>query len=154
MTVAVNTTNTVGITASSVANAATATTGFELRIPYGDIGLPLSVAGRSCLSVGVAVALVRADGTLSNQVLPGVSVTSTADLGAAPNFAAIAGTQWVSVSLPSAADFNGDGAATVQDIFDFLAAWFASDARADFNGAGGISVQDIFDFLGVWFAGC
>ncbi len=154
LAVAVNTTNTGGVTGTSVANAATATAGFELRVPYGDIGLPLSTAGRSCMNVGVAVALVRADGTLSNQVLPGVPATSTADLGAAPNFAAIAGTQWVSVSLPSAADFNGDGGVTVQDIFDFLAAWFASDGHADFNGAGGITVQDIFDFLGAWFAGC
>jgi hypothetical protein len=53
-----------------------------------------------------------------------------------------------------AADFNGSGGTTVQDILDFLAAWFASDPRADFNGAGGIGVQDIFDFLGAWFAGC
>ncbi len=52
------------------------------------------------------------------------------------------------------ADYNGDGVVSVQDIFDFLAGWFAGDARADFNGAGGISVQDIFDFLSAWFAGC
>jgi hypothetical protein len=43
---------------------------------------------------------------------------------------------------------------TVQDIFDFLAAYFAGDTRADFNGAGGITVQDIFDFLAAYFAGC
>ncbi len=52
------------------------------------------------------------------------------------------------------ADFNGDGALSVQDIFDFLGAWFAGTPSADFNGTGGISVQDIFDFLGAWFAGC
>ena len=52
------------------------------------------------------------------------------------------------------ADFNGVGGANVQDIFDFLAAWFAADPRADFNGVGGIGVQDIFDFLAAWFAGC
>ncbi len=53
-----------------------------------------------------------------------------------------------------AADSNGDGAPTVQDIFDFLAAWFAGSPSADFNGTGGIGVQDIFDFLATWFAGC
>lgn len=52
------------------------------------------------------------------------------------------------------ADFNASGTLTVQDIFDFLNAWFAGTPNADFNGAGGISVQDIFDFLNVWFAGC
>ena len=46
------------------------------------------------------------------------------------------------------------GGITVNDIFDFLAAWFAGDPRADFNGLGGISVQDIFDLLSAWFAGC
>jgi hypothetical protein len=58
-------------------------------------------------------------------------------------------------SVPGcAADFNGDGALSVQDIFDFLSAWFAGTPSADFNGVGGLSVQDIFDFLSAWFAGC
>ena len=52
------------------------------------------------------------------------------------------------------ADFNGVNGVEVQDIFDFLAAWFAGDPRANFNGANGIEVQDIFDFLAAWFAGC
>ena len=52
------------------------------------------------------------------------------------------------------ADFNRSGAVGVQDIFEFLAAWFASEPRADFNGANGITVQDIFDFLAAWFQGC
>ena len=52
------------------------------------------------------------------------------------------------------ADFNHSGARTVQDIFDFLAAWFAQNPAADFNHSGSVSVQDIFDFLAAWFAGC
>jgi hypothetical protein len=51
------------------------------------------------------------------------------------------------------ADFNQSGTVEVQDIFDFLNAWFAGSASADFNG-GGLAVQDIFDFLNAWFAGC
>ena len=39
------------------------------------------------------------------------------------------------------------------NAFDFLSAWFASDARVNING-GVLSVQDIFDFLSAWFAGC
>jgi glucose/arabinose dehydrogenase len=56
--------------------------------------------------------------------------------------------------VPCPSDYNGSGAVEVQDIFDFLSAWFAADPRADFNGLGGLSVQDIFDFLAAWFAGC
>jgi hypothetical protein len=53
------------------------------------------------------------------------------------------------------ADFNcSGGGLAINDIFDFLSAWFASDPRADFNAANGIGIQDIFDFLAAWFAGC
>lgn len=52
------------------------------------------------------------------------------------------------------ADINCTGTLTVQDIFDFLAAYFAGDPLADINGVGGLSVQDIFDFLVAWFSGC
>ena len=31
---------------------------------------------------------------------------------------------------------------------------FAGDARADFNGSATVTVQDIFDFLAAYFAGC
>lgn len=55
---------------------------------------------------------------------------------------------------PCVADFNGLDGTTVQDIFDFLAEWFASNPHADFNESGAITVQDIFDFLNSWFQGC
>ncbi len=48
-------------------------------------------------------------------------------------------------------DFNLDGVASVQDIFDFLAAYFGGGG--DWNGDGVASVQDIFDFLADYFAG-
>jgi hypothetical protein len=53
------------------------------------------------------------------------------------------------------ADFNCSGFVEVPDIFAFLSAWFANDARADFDGSGlPVSVPDIFAFLSAWFAGC
>ena len=52
------------------------------------------------------------------------------------------------------ADFNCQAGVTVQDVFDFLAAWFDGDLRADVNQAGGVTVQDVFDYLGAWFEGC
>ena len=58
----------------------------------------------------------------------------------------------LSSHLPT--DFNGDHLLTVQDIFDFLSAWFASDPLADFNHVNGITIQDVFDYLEAWFEGC
>ncbi len=51
------------------------------------------------------------------------------------------------------ADINHDGQISVQDIFDYLNAWFAGDPAADFNG-GGLGVDDIFDYINAWFASC
>jgi hypothetical protein len=62
-----------------------------------------------------------------------------------------AGTLHIRSCLP---DFNCNGILEVQDIFDYINAWFATNPRADFNYSGGIEVQDIFDFLNAWFAGC
>ena len=42
----------------------------------------------------------------------------------------------------------------LEDIFDFLAAYFAGDPAADVNQSGSITVQDIFDFLQGYFIGC
>jgi hypothetical protein len=62
----------------------------------------------------------------------------------------------IGATIPSTCrgDFNNDGAATVQDIFDFLGAYFTGNAAADVNGVDGVTIQDIFDFLGFWFTGC
>ncbi len=75
------------------------------------------------------------------------TVTATNACGSATSDPAI-------LTLFCPADFNCSGAASVQDIFDFLAAYFGGDPRADFNASGVISVQDIFDFLAAYFAGC
>ena len=52
------------------------------------------------------------------------------------------------------ADFNCADGLSVQDIFDFLGAWFAGEPRAEFNGDGHLNANDIFSFLGAWFGGC
>jgi len=66
----------------------------------------------------------------------------------------LGGKVWAIVPFACAADFNDNGGVTVQDIFDFLSAYFTAAPRADFNGVGGITVQDIFDYLSAYFAGC
>jgi len=67
---------------------------------------------------------------------------------------AVRGGFWAGIRPPCAPDFNQNGTLEVQDIFDFLNAWFALDPRTDFNGVGGVTTQDIFDFLNAWFTGC
>jgi len=52
------------------------------------------------------------------------------------------------------ADFNHLAGVTVQDIFDFLSAYFTANPLADINAVAGITVQDIFDFLNAYFGGC
>jgi hypothetical protein len=51
-------------------------------------------------------------------------------------------------------DFNQNGIKSVQDLFDFLAAYFGGNLCADTNGSGTLSVQDLFDFLAAYFSPC
>lgn len=55
---------------------------------------------------------------------------------------------------PCAADFNGDGATSSQDFFDFIVSFFANDIQTDVNLDGAVTSQDFFDFLAAFFAGC
>lgn len=52
------------------------------------------------------------------------------------------------------ADYNGDTVVDVNDIFAFLAGWFARAPAANVNGDAVVDVNDIFAFLGLWFARC
>ena len=51
------------------------------------------------------------------------------------------------------ADFNCSGGAEVEDLFEYLDAWFTNDARADVN-RDGLSIDDLFLFVQAWFEGC
>jgi PKD repeat protein len=52
------------------------------------------------------------------------------------------------------ANFNQVGGLTVQDLFDFLSAWFTQAPSADFNSDQTVSLQDLFDYLTAYFTGC
>jgi hypothetical protein len=56
------------------------------------------------------------------------------------------------IGNPCRADFNGDHTVSVQDIFDFLNAWFAGSPSTDADLSGHLEVADIFAFLNLWFA--
>jgi hypothetical protein len=57
----------------------------------------------------------------------------------------------VADSCECLANWNG-GALSVQDILDFIDAWFAGGG--DFDHSGETATADIFAFLNAWFAGC
>lgn len=58
-----------------------------------------------------------------------------------------------SCSTPAClADWDGSGGVGVQDIFEFLASFFADEADAD--GSGSTTFDDLFVFLSRWFQGC
>jgi len=60
----------------------------------------------------------------------------------------------VVLTVPCAADFNGDSVVNSQDFFDFLAAFFGQAPAADFNHDTFVNSQDFFDFLAAFFGGC
>lgn len=52
------------------------------------------------------------------------------------------------------ADFNGDGARDVADLFGYINAWLAKTINADFNHDNVVDVADLFGFINAWLAGC
>ncbi len=52
------------------------------------------------------------------------------------------------------ADMNDDQTQSVDDILLFVGDWFGQLGQGDFNRDGSFQIEDIFDFLEAWFAGC
>jgi hypothetical protein len=54
------------------------------------------------------------------------------------------------------ADFDHNGAASIDDLFIFLNQWFqaAPSTAVSSNGASAPNLDDIFIYLNIWFAGC
>lgn len=150
--VAMNNSNTAGVTGTSAAAAATATTGFELFVPYEDLGIADPGA-----AVAVACFITRDDGHVSNQWLPGLG-GGVGNLGLAPNLSLVAGPQFAQLPPIWVGDLNCDGALNVLDINPFTLA--ISDPVAyvqqfpncliqagDANGDGNVDVLDINPFV-------
>ena len=55
---------------------------------------------------------------------------------------------------PCPADFTGDGALNIFDVFAFLDAFESMDASADFTGDGVFDIFDVFAYLDAFTAGC
>jgi hypothetical protein len=56
------------------------------------------------------------------------------------------------ITIRCRCDWNQNDLLSVQDVFDFLMAWFSGSA--DFNADGSTNVNDIFEFVSCWFNAC
>ncbi|MFM7133983.1 MAG: alpha-amylase family glycosyl hydrolase [Planctomycetota bacterium] len=129
---------------------AAATTGFELRIPFTDLGLPATFAGR----IALAACLERTTGALSNQWLPTLAAGS-ADLGLSPNLGVVPGQQHVDVFVGVPGDINGDGAVNGGDLAALLGDGGRSSSTAgylssDLSRDGSVDASDLSVLLSQW----
>lgn len=161
--VAFDNSNVSGVTASSVVNAAGATTGLEMLIPYAD----LFVGAPACGILSVAAFVTSPSGYVSNQFLPGVPFGSS-NLGPTPSLAAVAGIQFLTVPLVSPADLDDgtqtgtpDLAVDINDLLFFLGRFEDGSPAADHDDGteegrpdGGVDVNDLVFMLGRFEAGC
>jgi hypothetical protein len=140
--VALDNTNTLG----SIA----ATTGFEFRIPFAELGLSAGFRGRLSLAAG----LERTNGVHANQWMPSLAAGSV-ELGLSPILAKVAGTQHVTFAVGLVGDINADGLVSGGDLSALLASWGQTAAAsgflaADLDGDGAVGGPDLAALLAAW----
>jgi len=142
---------TISVTRDSIPVSFTLSYNPGTQIATLDFGAPLG-AGSYAVVISDAVSSVSSALALDGELALANSPASLpSGNGAAGGLAAFT---FTITPDPCPADFNHSGMISVQDIFDFLGAYFASTPEGDFNDSGVVSVQDIFDFLSAYFAGC
>ena len=154
--VALDRSNTAGVTNSSAANAATATKGFEFYIPFGALNLNPA----SCAKIRLMAAIVQSDGTFGNQILPPLSAGSPA-AGTDPNFSSLSGTQFATFTLLNKADLNADTFvddddfvlfATAYNILSCADAAMPADCPSDLNSDSFVDDGDFVLFVAAYNA--
>jgi hypothetical protein len=114
---------------------------------------------------GVAATNLAVYDTAISQVaaLPGDRLQPVTALAVLPDGRVIAGGRteasaaYFTMQIPPTAcraDFDCSRHVTIDDIFVYLNAWFATNPRCDVSGDGLVNLDDIFIFLNLWFAGC
>ncbi|MCB9851175.1 MAG: alpha-glucosidase C-terminal domain-containing protein [Phycisphaerales bacterium] len=114
--IAINNSNLAGVTASSADQAGTAVTGIEMSLPLADLDVA-PPDGR----IRMMAMLVRSNGNVGNQFLPGLSF-GTGSLGFVPiNLNTEAGTQYASIVIaPQPGDWDSDGDVDLADYAHFV----------------------------------
>jgi glycosidase len=149
--------NTAGVTSSSAANAATATTGAELFVSYAYLGLDTP----HCGELRVAAFISGTNGLVSSQILPGAGGVAQ-NLGFFPFFPSVPGTQHAAVTRvpatcappPCLGNANGDSIVDFNDINAVLANWLTPGPDGDANGDGAVNFDDITSALSNWLNAC
>lgn len=149
--VAMNNSNADGVTDTEASGAATASHGFDLYIPYGDIGLTPTPGA----AVGIAAFINNTSGVVSNQWLPGVG-GGMGSLGVAPNMMTVAGNQFAVVTIPRRGDADCSGGLGLDDVGPFVEGlmdpsnWNGGACpltHLDVNGDGSVDGGDIPEFV-------
>ena len=122
--------------------------------PVGGVAIDLPLPGLTTFAIPGGGA-VTAD-SISVAIRPGTADPAMTLIGSRLSVQGLPGLQINSArgEFACPADINDSGELSVQDIFDFLAKFFAASPEADFSISGDLSVQDLFDFLAAYFRGC
>jgi alpha-amylase len=143
MQCAMDNTNTLGVTDIAVDQAPTAKNGFDLFIPYADIG----VAGLGG-TIRIAAFILQSSGRVSNQWLPGLG-GNQGMLNFAPDLTTVPGVQFATIPLSIAGDIDADGDvdATDEALFVDVLLGVNGDvnqmARSDLNHDGTPNALDV-----------
>ena len=145
MQVAMNNTNILGVTDVDAANAATAVNGFDMFIPYADIGVTYSLN----TTIGIATYIVKSNGQVSNQWLPGLG-GGRPNLGLAPDMTVVPGLQHAIIPFHAPTDLDADGDVDLSDFGIFQTCFNGPNrlpaspgcAAADLDADGDVDLSD------------
>lgn len=155
--VALNRTNTAGVTGTSAAGAATATKGFEFYIPFAQVGMTPNM----CNFVRLSAFIVRSSGVAGNQILPPLAQSTSSELGPSPDLTGRIGNQFVQFTLSPATDLTGDTRVDDADFVVFATGYNTLDCAdpsmtptcpADLNTDGLVDDADFIIFAAAYDA--
>ena len=154
MLVALNNTNTAGVTGTDASGAGSAMSGFEMALPFDDLGIAAAEG-----TVKAMAMLLRSNGDVGNQFLPGLG-GGYDNLGLVPlNLNDIPSQQYALISLARLpGDWDGDGDVDHADYVQFAACLKGPADGAlgpgcnafDFDTDQDVDLDDFAEFQGVY----